>query len=61
MIEVSVIITAYNEVRRISRCLDSLLRQNFDNFEIIVVDDGSSNGTSELVKRYIQKNPKKLG
>jgi glycosyltransferase involved in cell wall biosynthesis len=52
-------ITAYNEVRHISRCLDSLLRQNFDNFEIIVVDDGSSDGTSMLVKRYIQKNPKK--
>ena len=61
MIEVSVIITAYNEVRHISRCLDSLLRQNFDNFEIIVVDDGSTDGTSELVKRYIQKNPKKIG
>ena len=60
MIEVSVIITAYNEVRHISRCLDSLLRQSFDNFEIIVVDDGSSDGTSELVKRYIQKNPEKI-
>jgi glycosyltransferase involved in cell wall biosynthesis len=60
VVEVSVIIPAYNEVRHISRCLDSLLRQTFDNFEIIVVDDGSSDGTSELVKRYIQKNPKKI-
>jgi glycosyltransferase involved in cell wall biosynthesis len=59
VIEVSVIIAAYNEVRHISRCLDSLLRQSFDNFEIIVVDDGSSDGTSELVKRYIQENPEK--
>jgi glycosyltransferase involved in cell wall biosynthesis len=60
VIEVSVIITAYNEVRHISRCLDSLLRQSFDNFEIIVVDDGSTDGTSELVKRYIQQNPEKI-
>jgi len=57
MVDVSVIIAAYNESRFISKCLDSLIRQNFDSFEIVVVDDGSKDGTSEVVKTYISCYP----
>ena len=57
MVDVSVIVTAYNEARHISRCLDSLLRQDFESFEVVVVDDGSVDGTSEVVKQYVLRYP----
>jgi succinoglycan biosynthesis protein ExoO len=46
---VSVIMPVYNCIETVGRALDSLLAQSFFNIEIIVVDDGSSDGTSELV------------
>jgi glycosyltransferase involved in cell wall biosynthesis len=60
MVDVSVIVTAYNEARHISRCLDSLLRQDFESFEVLVVDDGSVDGTSEVVKQYVLRYPGKV-
>jgi glycosyltransferase involved in cell wall biosynthesis len=60
MVDVSVIVTAYNEARHISRCLDSLLRQDFESFEVVVVDDGSVDGTSEVVKQYVLRYPGKV-
>ena len=45
---ISVIVTAYNIEDYISRCLDSLLGQSYDNLEIIVVDDGSSDATGRI-------------
>ena len=42
---ISVIVTAYNIESYIARCLDSLLSQIYTNLEIIVVDDGSNDGT----------------
>ncbi len=60
MVDVSVIVTAYNESKFISKCLDSLIRQNFDSFEIIVVDDGSGDGTSDVVRPYIPGYPRKV-
>jgi glycosyltransferase involved in cell wall biosynthesis len=60
IIDVSVIVPAYNEARHISKCLDSLLRQDFDSFEVVVVDDGSVDGTSEVVKQYVLRYPGKV-
>jgi glycosyltransferase involved in cell wall biosynthesis len=50
---VSVIIPTYNRVNTLGRAIDSVLKQTFTNFEIIVVDDGSTDQTSELLSRYI--------
>ncbi|MEN9358849.1 MAG: hypothetical protein RL095_384 [Verrucomicrobiota bacterium] len=46
---VSVIIPAYNAARFIGRTMDSVSRQSFDDLEIIVVDDGSTDDTAEIV------------
>ncbi|MGB7662751.1 MAG: glycosyltransferase family A protein [Nitrososphaeraceae archaeon] len=45
-----------NEEKYIEECLDGLLRQTYQNFEIIVVDDGSSDRTAQLLQRYGMKD-----
>ncbi len=53
---VSVIVPAFNEHRVIVRTIESLLRSEYDDFEIIVVDDGSTDETFEIVKRTFAGN-----
>jgi glycosyltransferase involved in cell wall biosynthesis len=49
---VSVIIPCYNEKIYISEALDSVLNQSYDDIEVIVVDDGSSDGSKSVVRSY---------
>jgi glycosyltransferase involved in cell wall biosynthesis len=51
-LRISVIIPCYNEARYIRRCLESLIKQSLVPQEIIVVDDGSTDGTVEIVKEF---------
>ncbi len=49
---VSVVIPAYNRERFIGSCIDSALKQDFHSFEVIVVDDGSTDGTADVCRSY---------
>jgi glycosyltransferase involved in cell wall biosynthesis len=48
----SIVVPTYNRERIVCRCVDSCLRQSFEDFELIVVDDHSTDGTIAVLERY---------
>ncbi|NLL36052.1 MAG: glycosyltransferase family 2 protein, partial [Fretibacterium sp.] len=48
----SVIIPAYNVAQFLERCLDSILAQDYEEIELVVVNDGSTDGTRDILARY---------
>ena len=50
--KVSVVVASYNGGKTLSECLESLERLNYPNYEIIVIDDGSTDATAQIVKEH---------
>ena len=50
--KVSIITSTYNNVTYISQAIESVLAQTYDNWEMLIVDDGSSDGTEDVVTRF---------
>lgn len=57
---VSILIITYNQKDFIHEALTSALNQDYDNIEIVVADDGSTDGTDEIILDYARKFPKKV-
>ena len=55
MPSVSVIVPTYNREHFLQECIESVLSQTFKDFELIVVDDGSTDQTEDILKRYEDK------
>lgn len=53
---VSIIIPTYNRAHLLAETLDSVLQQKYENWECLVIDDGSTDYTSELLELYIEKD-----
>lgn len=56
--QVSIIIPTYNRAHLIGETLDSVLSQTYENWECIIVDDGSTDNTNEVINKYLKKDPR---
>lgn len=55
-IKISVIMPVYNSGKYLSTAVNSILKQSFKDFELILIDDGSTDGTSEVCDKYAQQD-----
>lgn len=55
-VKVSIIIPVYNIEKYIARCLDSVLAQTYPHFEVLVVDDGSTDQSGVIIDRYVNQD-----
>ena len=58
--KVSVIVPVYNVEKYLAKCLDSLVNQTLKDIEIIVVNDGSTDNSEQIIKKYLKKYPDKI-
>ena len=56
MPKISVIIPVYNVEKFLSRCLDSVLDQTFKDFEVVCINDGSTDRSEEILQEYAKKD-----
>lgn len=56
MNKVSIIIPVYNGEKRLKRCVDSILMQDYPDFELILVDDGSRDSSLQIMEDYARQD-----
>ena len=56
MVKVSIIIPVFNTGNFLNNCLNSILKQSFEDFEVICVDDGSTDNSLNILKSYENKD-----
>lgn len=57
---VSIALRSYNQKAFLKECIDSILKQTYSNYEIIIADDASTDGSDELIKKYATDYPEKI-
>ena len=58
--KLSIIVPVYNVLPYIRQCLDSLVGQTLEDYEIILIDDGSTDGTAQVLAEYAARYPEKI-
>ena len=58
MSKISIIVPVYNTGAKLKKCLDSLVNQTVKDIEIIIINDGSTDNSEEVIKEYIKNNSK---
>lgn len=56
MSRISIIVPVYNTEQYLPRCIDSILSQSFTDFELLLIDDGSSDGSGQICDAYAEKD-----
>ena len=56
MTKLSFIVPVYNVAQYLRKCVDSLLAQDYDDYEIILVDDGSTDNSPQICDEYVREN-----
>lgn len=54
---VTIICVCYNHAQFVAQALDSAINQTYKNIELIVIDDGSTDGTGKIIKRWVANHP----
>lgn len=57
---ISVIVPVYNEEKRLNKCIQSILQQVYQDFEIVIVNDGSTDRSTEIINDYISNYVEKI-
>ncbi|MEI8343335.1 MAG: glycosyltransferase family A protein [Candidatus Moraniibacteriota bacterium] len=57
---ISIIIPVYNAQETISKCIDSIMNNNFNKYEIIAINDGSSDNSLKILRDYEKRYPEKI-
>ena len=60
MKKVSVVVPVYNTEKYLDICLNSLVNQTIDDIEIIIVNDGSTDNSIKIIKKYMKQYPEKI-
>lgn len=60
MVKVSVIVPVYNSEKYISECIESILNQTYENFELILINDGSQDSSGDICKKYENQDKRVL-
>lgn len=55
-VKISIIVPVYNVEKYLSMCIDSILEQTFTNFELLLINDGSSDGSGEICDEYARRD-----
>lgn len=58
--KLSILVPVFNREKTLRRCVESLLHQDLDEYEIILVDDGSTDGSRHMIESYEKKYPEKI-
>lgn len=53
---ISVIVPIYNSDKYLQRCIDSILSQDFEDFELLLIDDGSTDNSGDICDKYAEKD-----
>ena len=55
--KISIIVPVYNVENYLERCVESILKQTYTNFELLLINDGSTDRSLDILKKYKEKYP----